>query len=107
MITLNPGQVTLAELRAIWEGAPVKLAESGGTAIDAAAANVGEILESGRTVYGVNTGFGILAQTRIPADRLAELQTNLILSHSVGTGEPLDARIVRLVMILKVVGLAR
>jgi histidine ammonia-lyase len=106
-IILNPGHVTLAELRAIWEGAPVTLADSGWTAIDEAAANVGRILESGRTVYGVNTGFGILAQTRIPADRLAELQTNLILSHSVGLGDPLDHRIVRLVMILKVIGLAR
>jgi histidine ammonia-lyase len=106
-IILNPGAVTLAELRVIWNGAPVTLAESGWTAIDEAAANVGRILESGRTVYGVNTGFGILAQTRIPADRLAELQTNLILSHSVGLGDPLDHRIVRLVMILKVIGLAR
>ena len=54
-------------------------------AIDASAASIGRILASGRTVYGVNTGFGILAQTRIPDDRLAELQTNLILSHSCGT----------------------
>jgi histidine ammonia-lyase len=107
VIILDPGRVTLAELRAIWDGAPVKLADGGWAAIDAAAASVGEILESGRTVYGVNTGFGILAQTRIPADRLAELQTNLILSHSCGLGEPLDPRIVRLVMILKVIGLAR
>ena len=106
-ITLNPGKVSLAELRAIWEGAPVRLADSGWTAIDAAAAAIGEILASGRTVYGVNTGFGILANTRIPAERLAELQTNLILSHSVGLGDPLDPRIVRLAMILKVIGLAR
>ena len=57
------------------------------------------ILDSGRTVYGVNTGFGLLAQTRIPDDRLAELQRNLILSHSCGLGEPLDPRIVRLMMV--------
>ncbi|HYD11214.1 MAG TPA: histidine ammonia-lyase [Allosphingosinicella sp.] len=106
-IILNPGSVSLAELRAIWEGAPVRLADSGWAAIDAAAAAIGEILQSGRTVYGVNTGFGILANTRIPADRLAELQTNLILSHSTGLGDPLDARIVRLAIILKVIGLAR
>ena len=47
-------------------------------------------MASGRTVYGVNTGFGLLAQTRIPDDRLAELQRNLILSHSCGLGEALD-----------------
>jgi len=107
MITLAPGAITLAELRGVWEGAPVAMADEAWEAIDAAAASIARILASGRTVYGVNTGFGILAQTRIPDARLAELQTNLILSHSCGLGEPLDARIVRLLMILKAVGLAR
>ena len=49
-----------------------------------AAASVERIVAGGETVYGVNTGFGLLANTRIPDDRLAELQTNLILSHSAG-----------------------
>jgi histidine ammonia-lyase len=106
-VTLNPGSVTLAELRAIWQGAPVALDADAWAAIDASAASIGRILASGRTVYGVNTGFGILADTRIPADRLAELQTNLILSHSCGLGDALDPRIVRLLMILKAIGLAR
>jgi len=106
-VTLNPGAVTLAELRAIWAGAPVTLADKAWTAIDAAAAAVGRIVAGGRTVYGINTGFGLLAQTRIPDARLAELQTNLILSHSCGTGEALDARIVRLLMVLKAIGLGR
>ena len=106
-VTLQPGSVTLKELRAVWEGAPVVLHAEAWTAIDASAASVGRFLESGRTVYGVNTGFGLLANTRIPDDRLAELQTNLILSHSCGLGEPLDARIVRLTMILKAIGLGR
>jgi len=107
MIILNPGSVTLAELRAIWAGAPVALADQAWAAIDASAASIGRILASGRTVYGVNTGFGILAQTRIPADRLAELQRNLILSHSCGLGDALAPEIVRLAMILKAIGLAR
>ena len=107
MIVLDPGSVTLAELRAVWAGAPVALHGDAWEAIEASAASVGRILASGRTVYGVNTGFGLLANTRIPADRLAELQTNLILSHSCGLGEPLDPRIVRLAMILKAIGLGR
>ena len=107
MMKLRPGSVTLAELRAVWEGAPVELHPDAWAAIDASAASVGRILASGRTVYGVNTGFGLLANTRIPDDRLAELQTNLILSHSCGLGEPLDPRIVRLAMILKAIGLGR
>jgi histidine ammonia-lyase len=107
MITLRPGSVTLAELRSIWAGAPVGLDPAAWGAVDAAAACVGRILESGRTVYGVNTGFGLLAQTRIPGDRLAELQRNLVMSHSCGLGEDLSRPVVRLAMAAKVVGLAR
>ena len=106
-VLLHPGSVTLAELRAIWAGAPVALDESAWAAVEASAAAVGRILDSGRTVYGVNTGFGLLAQTRIPDDRLEELQRNLVLSHSAGIGDPLDRRLVRLMMVLKVIGLAR
>jgi histidine ammonia-lyase len=107
VITLRPGSVTLAELRAVWAGAPVALHGDAWAAIDASAASIARILASGRTVYGVNTGFGLLAQTRIPDGRLAELQTNLILSHSCGLGDPVDSRIVRLAMILKAIGLGR
>jgi histidine ammonia-lyase len=107
VITLRPGAVTLAELRAIWTGAPVELDGDAHARIDDAADAVARIVESGRTVYGVNTGFGLLAQTRIPDGRLAELQRNLVLSHSCGLGEALDPRIVRMVMALKVIGLAR
>jgi histidine ammonia-lyase len=106
-VTLRPGSVTLAELRAVWSGAPVALAAEGWRAIEQSAACVGKIVAGGRTVYGVNTGFGLLAQTRIPDDRLLDLQRNLILSHSCGVGEPLDRRVVRLAMALKAVGLAR
>jgi histidine ammonia-lyase len=106
-LTLNPGAVSLAELRAIWGGAPVALHADAWAAIQASAESVGRILAGGRTVYGINTGFGILAQTRIPETRLAELQRNLILSHSCGLGDPLAPRIVRLAMILKAIGLGR
>src|SRR3990170_4739513 len=106
-IILDPGRVTLQQLRAVWSGAPVRLAEGAWSAIEAAAGRVGEILGSGRTVYGVNTGFGLLAQTRIPDNRLAELQTNLILSHSAGLGEPLPRHVTRLMILLKLLGLGR
>ena len=106
-LLLRPGQVTLAELRQIWAGANVELHGDSWTAVDESAASISRILDSGRTVYGINTGFGLLAQTRIPSDRLEELQRNLILSHSAGVGDPLDPRIVRLMMILKAIGLGR
>jgi len=106
-VTLTPGSVTLADIRTIWGGASVALHVGAWHRIDAAAASVARIVASGRTVYGVNTGFGLLAQTRIPDSRLLDLQRNLILSHSCGLGEALPARIVRLIMALKVIGLAR
>ena len=106
-IVLKPGFVTLAELRAIWNGAPVELDGAAAAVIDEAADAVGRIVQSGRTVYGVNTGFGLLAQTRIPDERLLDLQRNLVLSHSCGLGEALADRITRLIMVLKVIGLAR
>ncbi len=72
-----------------------------------AAASVARIVAGGETVYGVNTGFGLLANTRIPDDRLAELQTNLILSHSAGLGDPLPRHVTRLMIVLKLLGLGR
>ncbi|HLL59150.1 MAG TPA: histidine ammonia-lyase [Allosphingosinicella sp.] len=106
-ITLRPGSVTLGDLRAIWNGAAAALDSGAYGAIDAASDSIGRILESGRTVYGVNTGFGLLAQTRIPRERLAELQTNLVMSHSCGLGEDLSRPVMRLAMAMKVIGLAR
>jgi histidine ammonia-lyase len=106
-VELRPGAVTLGQLREVWAGRPAVVADEAWGAIAAASEAVGRILASGRTVYGVNTGFGLLAQTRIAPDRLEELQRNLLLSHSCGLGEPLDRRVVRLVMALKAIGLGR
>src|SRR6202166_3075425 len=65
------------------------------------------VLASGKTVYGVNTGFGLLAQTRIPSAELELLQRNLVLSHAAGTGTWLADAIVRLVLVLKIASLAQ
>ncbi|MEO5577621.1 MAG: histidine ammonia-lyase [Sphingomicrobium sp.] len=107
MIILTPGTVTLDQLRNLWSGAPVHLSNPALTAIDAAAASVDRIVAGGKTVYGINTGFGLLAQTRIPADKLADLQRNLILSHSCGLGDALPRHVTRLMIILKLIGLGR
>jgi len=107
MITLNPGTVTLDQLNALWSGTPARLSDASLIAIDAAAASVDRIVAGGTTVYGINTGFGLLAQTRIPADKLADLQRNLILSHSCGLGDPLPRHVTRLMIILKLIGLGR
>ena len=75
--------------------------------VAAAAESVDRIVAGGETVYGVNTGFGLLANTRIPDERLAELQTNLILSHSAGLGDSLPRHVTRLMIVLKLLGLGR
>jgi len=106
-ITLTPGAATLADLRTIWNGAGVSLSADGYAAVDAAAASVARIVASNKTVYGLNTGFGLLAHTRIPNERLAELQRKIVLSHACGLGAALDERITRLILVLKVIGLAR
>src|SRR5881227_2705625 len=104
---LNPENLTLEQLRQLWAGAPARLDDASMQRIAAAAASVERIVTSGETVYGVNTGFGLLANTRIPDERLAELQTNLILSHSAGLGDPLPRHVTRLMIVLKLLGLGR
>ncbi|WP_288407059.1 histidine ammonia-lyase, partial [uncultured Pseudomonas sp.] len=76
-------------------------------AIDASVACVESILAEGRTAYGINTGFGLLASTRIAPADLEKLQRSLVLSHAAGVGEALDDDLVRLIMLLKVNSLAR
>ena len=106
-ILLNPEAIDLATLRKLWAGAPASLDDASLTRISVSAASVDRIVAGGETVYGVNTGFGLLADTRIPDDRLAELQTNLILSHSAGLGDPLPRHVTRLMIVLKLLGLGR
>jgi histidine ammonia-lyase len=107
-LTLIPGQLTLADLRAVWQ-MPLRVAlhESAHAGIAASAAAIDRIVAKGDAAYGINTGFGKLAKTRIPDEQLELLQRNLILSHSVGTGEAMSDATVRLVMLTKAASLAR
>jgi histidine ammonia-lyase len=59
-------------------------------------------LKDGKTYYGINTGFGVLANKRISDDELSDLQKNLILSHSVGVGDPIPKTISKLMLDLKI-----
>jgi len=105
---IRPGAVTLAELRKAFEGpAAVELSRADWAAVAASAKAVENVLAAGRTVYGINTGFGLLARTKIPRHQLDELQTKLVLSHMSGVGPALPDPVVRLVLVLKILGLAR
>ncbi|MDH6160776.1 histidine ammonia-lyase [Leclercia adecarboxylata] len=107
-LTLIPGSLTLAQLRQVCQQ-PLQLTldESAHQAINDSVACVEAIVAEGRTAYGINTGFGLLAQTRIATHDLENLQRSLVLSHAAGVGEPLDDNIVRLMMVLKINSLAR
>jgi len=107
-LTIVPGELALADLRRVYAGpVTVSLDPSCDDAIERARQTVLDVLAAHRTVYGVNTGFGLLANTRIPDEDLEQLQENLVLSHAAGVGHPLDDAIVRLAMVLKVNSLAR
>lgn len=103
VIGMSSQDLTLGELRRAYrQSFTVSFEEEIWEAIDASAQAVARIVNSGQPVYGINTGFGLLAQTRIPDADLTRLQTNLVLSHSTGVGDALDAPVVRLIILLKI-----
>ena len=106
-LVLDPRNLSIAIIRKLWGGTAARLDDASMQRVAEAAASVDRIVAGGETVYGVNTGFGLLANTRIPDDKLAELQTNLILSHSAGLGDPLPRHVSRLMIVLKLLGLGR
>jgi|TARA_R100001244_G_scaffold47550_3_gene42276 histidine ammonia-lyase len=106
-IILIPGEVPLADWRAIYRGAGARLAPSAAGPVAESAAAVARILSKNEPVYGINTGFGKLASVRVDEDDLATLQRNIVLSHAAGTGEPSPVDIVRLMMALKLASLGQ
>jgi histidine ammonia-lyase len=107
-VTLRDGDLSLASLRAALEQ-PVRyrLSARALARVRRGARTVERVTQRRAAAYGINTGFGLLAQTRIPADQLEALQRNLVLSHSCGTGEELPDEVVRLVLVLKIASLAQ
>ncbi|MFL1460691.1 histidine ammonia-lyase [Roseococcus sp. DSY-14] len=104
---LLPGQAGLDLWRAVWRGETPRLDDACKPAVEAGAATVAAIVAKGEAVYGINTGFGKLAQVRIPDADLLTLQRNIVLSHAAGVGEALPAPVVRLVLALKLGSLAQ
>ncbi len=107
-LVIKAGEMTLTQLRNIAFN-PIRLTldPQDITRIKRSHQQVENITQSGKTVYGINTGFGLLANTSIPQDQLSQLQTNLLLSHCTGTGELLSDDTVRLILAIKLFSLAR
>ncbi|UPG71404.1 histidine ammonia-lyase [Roseomonas gilardii subsp. gilardii] len=104
---ITPGQVPLDALRAVMAGGVLELPAGWEAPMRASCDALAARLAAGDTMYGVNTGFGKLASTRISDPDLVQLQLNLIRSHAAGVGEPLPEPVVRLVLALKALSLAR
>lgn len=108
MLHIKPGKLTLDQLRSFYvEPTPIELDNACWPDVDRSQQTVAELLKTGDSIYGLNTGFGLLAKKRISDDDLAQLQLNLVRSHAAGVGEPVAKPVVRLIMLLKLTSLAR
>jgi histidine ammonia-lyase len=108
MVILDGDTLTLDDLTAIAdEHAPVALHPRAAAAVDASRAVVDRYAAGDTPVYGINTGFGSLADVKIPKPALDDLQRNLLRSHAAGVDDPLPARAVRAMMALRANVLAK
>ncbi len=101
-ITLTGDSLTIDHVVAVARGgAEASIDPAAADRAERSRAVVQEVLEAGEPVYGVNTGFGKLANVRIPVEQIVELQRNLIVSHTAGVGDPLPVDVVRAIMLLR------
>ena len=109
MLTIDGRTLTLDDVDAFLQGRFSKVCVAAAAKKDIAKgrAAIEAILARGQTVYGINTGFGKLASKAIDAADLKTLQKNLLLSHAVGVGRPLEPAIARLALLLRANALAR
>ncbi|MGL1933203.1 MAG: aromatic amino acid lyase [Desulfotalea sp.] len=107
-INIVPGKLSLQQLRSI-NDAPVilELDPSSFEQINKSVKTVMDVINQGRVIYGINTGFGLLASIVIPNNELEDLQRSIVLSHAAGLGKLMDESTVRLIMALKINSLAR
>lgn len=107
-LVLTPGSTPLAQLEALWRsGEAASLDTSARPGMQAAAELVARAAAGEEAVYGVNTGFGKLANLKIAPEDTETLQRNLVLSHCCGVGEALDVQTTRLMMVLKLLSIGR
>jgi histidine ammonia-lyase len=107
-LQLDGSALTLFDIESVARGhRPAVIAPTAILRVERSRQVIESILERGDTVYGVNTGFGKLADVRIPAGQLAQLQTNLVRSHACGLGEPLSEPESRAMLLLRANVLAK
>ena len=108
MIRIGERPIDLEHIRAALAGpVRVELTEQARALIRRSAETVTRLLATGDAIYGVNTGFGKLAKTRIAAQDLDRLQINIVRSHAAGVGAPLCEGVTRLILLMKLNALAQ
>ena len=108
MIAIGNRRLDLNDIRAALGGPiRVELSERARGLIIRSAETVTRLLATGDAIYGVNTGFGKLAKTRIAAKDLNALQVNIVRSHAAGVGALLDPGVTRLILLLKLNALSQ
>jgi len=107
-VVLDGESLSVADVVAVArDDAPVSVADDARAAIRESRARVDDVLESDEAVYGVNTGFGDLVDTRVPREQVDELQANLLRSHAAGAGRDLDREEVRAMLVSRANALAK
>lgn len=107
-IVIGDSPLTIEQVVGVARGrTPLRLGDEARRKLTRAVAVIEKIVAEERVVYGVTTGFGQLATTSIPADKVRELQQNLVRSHAVGVGEPLPRDVVRAAMVIRVNALSK
>src|SRR6266536_1624281 len=107
-IELNGNDLTFDQLYSVALGDEnVSLSRVAAARMNASRAVVDRLVASGKTAYGINTGFGKLASVRISTEQVRQLQVNLVRSHACGVGEPLSRAETRAIMLLRANALAK
>lgn len=108
MFELVPGQLSLKDMGLLLSSSiKIKLSPEAYDRIDKSYRVVQQVVNQGKSIYGINTGFGLLADKKIAKEDLCDLQRRLVLSHAAGVGEPLSDDCVKLILLLKINSLAR
>jgi len=102
MLELDGQRLSLAQVAAVAGGKEqVSLSAAARARVELSRKVVEQIVDEGRTVYGVNTGFGKLSDVHIERSKLRQLQLNLVRSHSCGVGSPLSESEARAMLLLR------
>lgn len=107
-LLLNGHPLSIAEVEAVArDGRPVRLGPEATKRITDSRSALESAIAGGKTLYGVNTGFGSLGRKRVSDEQLRDVQRNLLRSHAAGVGDPLPAETVRAMLLLLAASLSR